>query len=225
MGIRPITSPRASQTRLESVLHDPANDFPVNLRSTVMAAKPATNIPQETALIAAFAATQMSDWVRQRIEESTFLELAVCAFFFGAQAQFRKFSPEDSPANWKQLIAVVMDIGNISESKTIALIKTIYRLADRYYLIENIIEQGRSAAEQWLNCRDNSDEPLHSLVRKYQNLSMFDLGIEGVNENYQQQVLYAAVDQSVGKLRRRALVLLLIIAVLAAALSVYLLHR
>jgi hypothetical protein len=51
---------------------------------------------------------------------------------------------------------------------------------------------------------------------------MFDLAAEGVNKEYdeQQQELYISVDQSVGKLRRRALVILLIITSLAASISV-----
>jgi hypothetical protein len=187
-----------------------------------MSTEPATQSEANTALITAFADAQISEYVRQHIEESTFLELAACAFFCGAEAQFRKLSK----LNWRDsqacLIDVVMDIGNISKSKTVALINAINRLAEKFYLIENIVEQGKTAADQWLSCQDDDIKPLQALVSKYENLTMFDLGIEGINEDYddQQQVLYASVDQSVGKLRRRALVILLIITSLAASITV-----
>ncbi|MCG6970510.1 MAG: hypothetical protein LJE85_12160 [Gammaproteobacteria bacterium] len=187
-----------------------------------MTVEPATQNQASAALITAFAETQMSDYVRQHIDQSTFLELAACAFFCGAEAQFRKLSKLNWRDSQARLIDVVMDVGNISKSKTIALINAIHRLADKFYLIENIVEQGKTAADQWLNCQDEDLKPLQALVSKYENLTMFDLGIEGINEDYddQQQVLYASVDQSVGKLRRRALVILLIITSLAASISV-----
>jgi hypothetical protein len=173
-------------------------------------------------MITVFADAQMSDFVRQHIDESTFLELATCAFFCGAEAQFRKLSQQNFRDSRRDLIEVVMEIGNVSESKTIALINTIHRLAKKFYLIENIVEQGKTAADQWLNCQDDEVKPLHTIVDKYQHLSMFDLAAEGVNKEYdeQQQELYISVDQSVGKLRRRALVILLIITSLAASISV-----
>ena len=175
-----------------------------------------------TPLITAFANAQMSEFVRQHIEESTFLELAACAFFCGAEAQFRKLSQMNVRDSYASLVDVIMDIGNIGESKTNALIDTIRRLAKKYYLIENIVEQGKTAADQWLNCQEDEEHPLQTLVNKYKNLSMFDLGIEGTNEEYieQQQELYASVDQSVGKLRQRTIIILLIITSLVASIAI-----
>lgn len=180
------------------------------------------NVQTNRPMITAFADAQMTEFVRQQIDESTFLELATCAFFCGAEAQFRKLSQQSFRDSRRDLIDVVMEIGNISESKTTALINTIYRLAKKFYLIENIVEQGKSAADRWLNCQDEEVNPLRTIVDKYQHLSMFDLAVEGVNKEYdeQQQELYISVDQSVGKLRRRALVILLIITSLSASLFV-----
>jgi hypothetical protein len=187
-----------------------------------MATELAEKTEFSTPLITAFAHAQMSDFVRQQIEESTFLELAACAFFCGAEGQFRKLSKINWRDSHASLVDVVMDIGNIGHSKTNALIETIDRLAKKYYLIENIVEQGKTAADQWLNCQDDEEPPLQELVKKYQNLTMFDLGIEGTNEQYneQQQQLYASVDQSVGKLRRRTLIILLVITSLAVSISI-----
>ena len=111
-----------------------------------------------------------------------------------------------------------MDVCNIGDSKAQALMSTIQRLAQKYFLIENLLEQGKTAADQWLNCTDGDHNILRDLVIKYENVTMFDLGIEGVNEAYdaQQQALYSAVGQSVGKLRRRALLILLVIGGITA---------
>ena len=187
-----------------------------------MATELAQKVEFSTPMITTFAQTQMSDTVRQHIEESTFLELAACAFFCGAEAQFRRLSKMDWRDSHASLVDVVMDIGNIGESKTNALIDAIHRLAKKYYLIENIVEQGKTAADQWLNCQDDEEKPLQTLVMKYQGLTMFDLGIEGTNEEYneQQQELYASVDQSVGKLRQRTIIILLIITSLVASIAI-----
>ena len=189
-----------------------------------MATQLATKIEPQISMLRAFAQAHIREEIRQRIEESAFLELASCAFFCGAEAQIRKLSQLDQRASLDSLIDVVMDICNVGKSKTIALINAIYRLTGKYYLLENIFEQGKTAADQWLNCQDEEKQPLQELVQKYQNLSMFDLGIEGVNQQYneQQQALYASVDQSVGRLRRRALFILLGLASAALASLIYL---
>lgn len=186
-----------------------------------MATALAAHTEAQSCLITAFAHSQISDKVRQQIEESTFTELAACAFFCGAEAQFRKLSKLNWRDSQASLIGVVMEICNISRSKTLALIDTIHRLAGKYYLMENIIEQGKTAADQWLGCPDEDTQVLQELVLKYQNLSMFDLGFEGVNEQYdeQQQALYASVNQSVGKLRLRTFFIILAIISLAASIT------
>ena len=189
-----------------------------------MATQLATKIEPQISMLRAFAQAHIRAEIRQCIEESAFLELASCAFFCGAEAQIRKLSQLDQRASLDSLIDVVMDICNVGKSKTIALINAIYRLTGKYYLLENIFEQGKTAADQWLNCQDEEKQPLQELVQKYQNLSMFDLGIEGVNQQYneQQQALYASVDQSVGRLRRRALFIVLGLASAALASLIYL---
>jgi hypothetical protein len=189
-----------------------------------MATLPATKTDSPNAVLPMFAQTQMSANIRERIEESTFLELAACAFFCGAEAQIRRLSQLDQRLSLNSLIDVIMDICNVSKSKTIALINAIYRLTEKYYLMENIFEQGKTAADQWLGCHEEERQPLTELVNKYQNLTMFDLGMEGINEQYneQQQALYASVDQSVGKLRRRALMILFIGTAIALAVLAYL---
>lgn len=184
-----------------------------------MPTKPASQTQTSTNLVLAFAETQMSPFVRQQIEESTFLELATCAYFCGAEMQLRKQSKLNWRASHASLIVVVMDVCDISKSKTIALINTINRLSKRYHLMESIVDQGKKAADQWLNCEEMDSPPLIELVKKYKNLTMFDLGIEGINDTYeeQQQKLYSSLDQSVGKLRRRGLVSVLIMISLFAA--------
>jgi len=203
----------------KSEKHSNAGDA-LKKMATPLAPKTQSDIP----MLAAFARMQISADIRRQIEESTFLELATCAYFCGAEAQIRKQSQLDQRASLNTLIAVIMDICNVSRSKTIALINAIYRLAAKYYLLENIFDVGKIAADQWLNCRDDKKVSLQELVRKYRDLTMFDLGIEGVNNTYndQQQALYASVEKSVTRLRRRTLLILLIIAGVVMAVSYYL---
>lgn len=191
-----------------------------------MATQLATKTEPQVSLLQTFAQAQISEEIRQRIEESTFLELATCAFFCGAEAQIRKQSQLDQQVSLDSLIEVVMDICNVGKNKTVALINTIHRLTEKFYLLDNIFDQGKTAADQWLNCQDEEQQPLQELVTKYKDLSMFDLGLEGVNEQYneQQQALYASLDQSVGKLRRRSLVFLLIAAAVAEVVYIALRH-
>jgi hypothetical protein len=120
-----------------------------------------------------------------------------------------------------------MYVCRIAEGNADGLIKSIERLANKYYLVENLFEQGAKAADQWLSCENSDDRALHNLVEKYKHLTMFELGIEGINEKHEQEqkLLYSEIDQSVGKLRRRAVaVLLLLIGVAcgAAGLWIYL---
>lgn len=176
-------------------------------------------------LVDRFAQSQLAQIKYHIIRESTFLELAVCAFFCGAEKQLRKQSGSQEQHSHMQLVALISRIANLSERNAGGLIDAVENLAGKYYLIENIIEQGTAAADVWLNCETEERQALKDIVAKYQNLSMFDLGIEGVNETHQarQRELYAEVDQSVGRLRRRVLLLLLAFTGVSAvvALAMY----
>jgi hypothetical protein len=164
----------------------------------------------EINMIDSFAQSQFSQIKTALIRESTFLELAVCAYFCGAESLLLRQSGAGAQSSRKQLISLISRICHLSERNASGLIDSVERLAARYFLIENIVEQGAAAADQWLNCEETNREVLKELFARYKNLSMFDLGIEGVNEKHEasQRELYATVDQSVSRLRRRVLLLL-----------------
>ena len=173
----------------------------------------AAPVKHESNVIDRFAQLHLMQIKYHVVRESSFLELAVCAFFSGAGELLSKqagIKPQQSRA---QLVMLIRQICNLSERNADGLIDTVDRLSDKYALIENIINQGTAAADQWLNCEDVDGQALSGIVNKYKNLSMFDLGIEGVNNTHaaSQHALYAAVDQSVGQMRRRALWLMLVI--------------
>jgi len=180
---------------------------------------------QSDNIIGTFADIQLENVRHKTIRESTLLELLTCAFFCGAQKQLCKQAQVSDKDGRVALAGLLMDINGIAQSNAIGLIDSIDRLADKYYLVENTAQQGKVAADQWLNCDDDPANELQDLISKYKNLSMFELGIEGVNETYiaQQQELYSKIDQSVSRLRKRAFFFLLILfeAGIVAAIALY----
>lgn len=184
-----------------------------------------TVLNQPDNIIGTFANTQLENVRHKTIRESTLLELLTCAFFCGAQKQLCKQAQVSDKDGRVALAGLLMDINGIAQSNAIGLIDSIDSLADKYYLVENTAQQGKAAADQWLNCGDPTASELQDLISKYKNLSMFELGIEGGNETYmaQQQKFYSEIDQSVSRLRKRACFFLLILfeAGIVAIIALY----
>lgn len=176
-------------------------------------------------IIGTFANIQLENVHRKTIRESTLLELLTCAFFSGAQKQLCKQAQVSGKEGRVALVGLLMDLNGIGQSNAIGLIDSIDRLADKYYLVENTAQQGKAAADQWLNCDAAAASELQDLISKYKNISMFELGIEGVNEKLlaQQSMLYSEIDQSVSRLRKRACFFLLILfeAGIVAIIALY----
>jgi hypothetical protein len=173
-----------------------------------MSTQPTATNNNTVHIIEVFAKTQLALINRDTLADSTFLTLATCAFFHGAENQLRKqgqISPDSGKA---QLVALLARTCRLSERTAVGIVNSVERLADKYYLIENIIQQGKQCADVWLSCETNQKPTLVELVEKYRDLSMFDLGIEGINAEHeeQQQQFYSSIDQSVGKLRQRVLI-------------------
>jgi len=168
----------------------------------------------EPNLIRSFARTQITHIKFHDIRESSFLELAVCAFFRGAETLLTKQGGVDPRLGRAQLVSVISMISDISTRNANELIDTVDHFSGKYALIENIIDQGASTADKWITCEEMEGGGLFRIVKKYKNLTMFDLGIEGVNAEHEasQRALYETVDQSVGRMRRRALLIILGIA-------------
>lgn len=188
---------------------------------------PATPKHSDSAnLIETFARSQLAQIKRKTIRESTLLELLSCAFFVGAEQLLRKqsdLSEMQSKANLTQLIMVVCRLGEI---KATTLIESVHELAEKYYLLESIIEQGERAAEHWLNCDTEDNPALKQIITKYQDLSMYELGIEGVNKKHlaQQDSLYASTNEDVHRLRIRAIWFIIALAGVAEVIWYYLKH-
>jgi len=185
-----------------------------------MALKLAAKTEHPSNIIESFARSQLEQVDRGLISDSTFLILATCAFFFGAEKQLRKQSGIPSYLSKTTLIEVLITLCGISERNACGITKAINRLSEKYYLIENIVETGEQAADQWLCCETIPSDSLRDLTQKYKGLSMFDLGIEGINEEHEsgQQQLYSAVYQTVGDIRHRMFIVLT--ALLALLLGV-----
>ena len=172
-------------------------------------------------LLDVFAKTQLALINRDTLVDSTFLTLATCAFFYGAEKQLRKQGQTSPQLSRAKLVGLLVRTCRLSERNTLGIIKSIKRLADQYYLIEHIVQQGHDSADSWLNCETVNKPILAELVQKYRNLSMFDLGIEGVNPKHEalQQQFYSTVDQSVGKMRRRFLIFIAYLSGISLAMA------
>lgn len=173
----------------------------------------ASDADNVSGLLVSFAQSQLASVDREIIYESLIIEQLVCAFFWGAEAQLRKQSQPDHEQCQLDLLTVITDACNAGEFQAIELINSIEELASKYYFFENIALQGEAAADKWLGCEDVDDDALRDLIEKYKNVTMSELGIEGLSEKFavQQNDLYVSVDRSVAKIRQRAIVILLLL--------------
>ena len=91
------------------------------------------------------------------------------------------------------------------------LINSLNDLSKKYFIIESVKEQGEAAAEQWLNCEDKPRNYLKEIIAKYENSTMFEQGIEGVNERNlkHQEVEFLSTEAKINKLRRKSIYFLL----------------
>lgn len=174
-------------------------------------------------LIESFSLTQLNSLNLKLVRENALLELLTCSFFVGAEQQLRKQSGLNTSHSKKSLIKTLMRICKLGEIQTTGLIHTVNELAKKYYLIENTKEQGEKAAEQWLNCVENPPDLLKDIIFKHKNLTLFELGIEGLNESYLQHQanLYSSTDDLVRQLRKKALFILLPLTVIITAILYY----
>ena len=147
------------------------------------------------------------------VPDSMFLVYAACAFFSGAEQHLQKLADIDPEQSKQDLIKVIQSICHLGKLNAEDGVANIESYAKKYYVIEHIREQGEIAADEWLSCVENADNELRKIILKYRNLTLADLGIEGVNPTYQlqQKQLFDSVDKSIGRLRRRSLIGLLLV--------------
>jgi len=157
------------------------------------------------------------------VPESMFLVFASCAFFSGAESHLQKMANLEPELSRRDLIKVIESICHLGAHNAEDALENIESYAKKYYVIEHISEEGEIAAEEWLNCAEKSENTLRKIIIKYRDLTLADLGIEGVNPRYQlqQKLLIDSVDRSIGKLRRRSLMgILLVLLIVWGGLQV-----
>ena len=159
-------------------------------------------------IIQSFAAAVTDFTEAALIPDRLFLVFAVCAFFRGAATHLGKQSKLGEGKIQSQLVSVLKRLCKLNEEMTLDALNNVDPYANKYFVIENLVAEGRDAAEKWLNLEETGDNPLQALVLKYRDLTLADLGIEGVNPEYelQQKQLFQELDRSVGQLRRRNMI-------------------
>jgi len=148
------------------------------------------------------------------VPDSMFLVFAACAFFLGAEQHLQKMAGIDEQLSKQELIKVIESICNLGKHVAEDAVYNIESYAKKYYVIEHIREQGEIAADDWLSCVDeNNNQTFKKIILKYRELTLADLGIQGVNPAYQlqQKQLFASVDRSIHRLRRRSLMGVLLV--------------
>lgn len=147
------------------------------------------------------------------VPDSMFLVFAACAFFSGAEQHLQKMADIEPERSKRDLVKVIENICHLGKHNAEDAVANIESYAKKYYVIEHIREQGEIAADEWLSCVENTDNTLKKIIIKYRDLTLADLGIEGVNPRYQlqQKQLFDSLDRSIGRLRRRSLVGVLLV--------------
>ena len=173
---------------------------------------PQMNNADEANILLSFARTQLDQLSGPILADNSFLVLALSAFFFGAEAQLRKQSQISFQRGQIKLIALLKKLFNMNTRTALHLVMSIEDYAERYYLVENIISQGKKHADKWLNCEEINSSYLEKLIAQYQHRSMFDLGIEDISVEYQLQKkkMFSSIDRSVKKLRTRLMIILIV---------------
>lgn len=186
-----------------------------------MSSQAAQALNHSANLIEMFSRAQLALVKRQTIRESTLLELLTCAFFVGAEQRLRKQSGSLEAQSLENLNHVIMGVCKMGQLKASALVGSVHQLAEKYHLVQHIIEQGEQSAEHWLNCDTESGAApnLTQIIDKYHGQTLYELGIEGVNKKYlaTQDKLFNSTNKAVQQLRIRAMGFLLFFAGVAVA--------
>lgn len=174
----------------------------------------------EMNILNSFARSQLACISQNLFADSSFLVLAVCAYLYGAESQLRQQSNMSVHRSQVKLVALIKAYFKMNTRSAFHMVVSIDEYAEKYYLVENIVSEGKKHAEKWLNCQDSEDGYLEKLASQYQHQSMFELGIDNIEPEFesQQKQMYSSVDQSVKKLRKRLLIIISVAAVVFAAI-------
>lgn len=153
--------------------------------------------------------------------------IITAAFFTGAAIYFSKACKVSKAVYLSAVKNILMENFNLAAENAEGLLESNSRMYKRYMLIEKIYKLGWKAAQIWQKNPDAGSNTLSKLLKKYQNLSMSDLAIEGVKEaipipaaekTYTQTKTVTKAGRKTSKPHRAVLLWLLMTALMAATL-------
>ena len=137
-----------------------------------------------------FGESQLIGVSTHDIQRSTAHLILTTTYFTGAAISMAKLSDTPKKTYMKALQDFIEDHFGLSTSNAAGMVESNARLYKRYVLIEKIYTAGWQSAYHWHQQTDKMGDELKTLLKKYQDLSMSDLSLEGRKE----QVVTAPVE-------------------------------
>lgn len=135
-----------------------------------------------TQLLDTFCRKQLAIMQAADIPQVTTHLILSTAFFTGAAMYLGKTCQVSKPVYMQAVKKQLMETFKLGEENAGGLLDSSARMYKRYKLIEKTYNLGWQTARNWSKDPQGDQLTLARLLKKYHNLSMSDLSIEGVKE-------------------------------------------
>jgi hypothetical protein len=129
-----------------------------------------------------FGKAQLAEVSTRDLRDSTVHLILATAFFTGAAIGMAKLSDAPRKIYLRTLRIFLEKRFGLNADHATGLVESNARLYKRYVLIERIYNAGLLAANDWCKHDGSPADELNLLLKKYHDLSMSGLGIEGTKE-------------------------------------------
>jgi hypothetical protein len=184
-----------------------------------------SNSEDVAAQLTAFGQAQLASLRTRDITDTTVHLILTVAFFTGATIQFASRHKLPKSRYLPALQDFLASTFGLDGKHAAGLVESNTRLYKNYTLIEQVYNSGWRSAQDWTQDKQQATDALQALLKKYRNLSMADLGIEGVKEKAPAPITVeistkpepVATTASVTKPPRRLLPWLIVLTLLGVA--------
>ncbi|NOZ54559.1 MAG: hypothetical protein GXP08_15740 [Gammaproteobacteria bacterium] len=144
----------------------------------------AGNINNTQKILTSFATAQLTNIDTVTVKDNTFNLFVITTFFNGAMTQLGKQSTLPKQLQYKYLHGIICDNFNLPQHNAEGLVSSISRMMNKYYFLENIYNEGYTAAEKWLNSDTIDCTELGNLLHNYKGFTMLDMNSAGLKEGF-----------------------------------------
>lgn len=131
-------------------------------------------------ILGSFANAQLDEFDTQSAKHNQFFLFAITSFLHGATNQLGKQSNLPTPLQQKYLQNLLCEIFSLPRHSAEGLLSSVERMMGNYYLLENIYQEGESAAEKWLNSEVSECHELRELMNHYSDFTLMDMKAAGM---------------------------------------------